>query len=386
MRSHYLFIGLLAASVALTACAPAQPIPATTPPQPLLISPTAPPPTETPQPTQGQAKHPGLIAYAKIKGQNIDIYTMTDDGANQTRLTQGPGASYMPKWSPDGKQIAYSYYDPQTDQINIRVIDAAAGSEPRQLTNEDREIDTFSWSPDSRFLLYHGSQADGTERDIYKLEVDTGQVTNLTADSPVWDSSPQWSPDGKLIAFVSYRSKDDKTSNDIWVMAPDGTGLVNLTNNGDIWKDQVPAWSPDGSKIAFFRWSVVASADTPNGPSGLWVMNADGSNQKLLNDFASWFYTSSVVWSPDGKFIAFNYGESDDTDIWVTNIQDGQTTNISQMPGREDSLSWSPDSKAVIFTSSYARQLSLHIASVDGSDTRLLLDEDMNAYGDWSPR
>jgi len=114
----------------------------------------------------------------------------------------------------------------------------------------------------------------------------TGQ-TNLTRHASD-DSFPAWSPDGKRIAFDSYRDGQQR----IYVMNPDGTGVTRLTNGR---LDHKPAWSPDGKRIAFTSFR--------DGNYEIYVMNADGSNPvRLTNNTQP---DTNAVWSPDGKRIAY---------------------------------------------------------------------------------
>ena len=100
------------------------------------------------------------------------------------------------------------------------------------------------------------------------MDADGSDQTNLTND-PEFDYFPEWSPDGKRIAFTSDR---DGIVPEIYVMDADGSDQTNLTNNPAI--DQAPAWSPDGTKIAFHS--------RRDGNYEIYVMDADGGDQTRL--------------------------------------------------------------------------------------------------------
>ena len=97
---------------------------------------------------------------------------------------------------------------------------------------------------------------------------------------------PAWSPDGKKIAFVSWRESNHDMNDDIYVMNADGTNAVNLTNHEA--QDFDPAWSPDGTKIAF--------VSDRGGNYDIYVMNADGTGEVKITDNPG--RDSDPTWSP----------------------------------------------------------------------------------------
>jgi Tol biopolymer transport system component len=125
--------------------------------------------------------------------------------------------------------------------------------------------------------------------EIYVIDPTTGVKTNLTNNS-VLDAIPAFSADGKKIAFTSNRDGDY----DIWVMDADGSNQTNLTSNSNA-TDADPAFSSDGSKIAF--------ESHRGGDRAIYVMNAaDGSSPTRLTTNIN---GDDPVFSPDGKKIAF---------------------------------------------------------------------------------
>jgi Tol biopolymer transport system component len=100
-------------------------------------------------------------------------------------------------------------------------------------------------------------------------------LTNTPGVEGAQEHNPSWSSDGTKIAFDS-KPGQYSADMDIYVMAPDGSGLTNLTNTPTL-READPAWSPDGTKI------VYARLDPEVGTWGIWTMNADGTDQTNLN-------------------------------------------------------------------------------------------------------
>jgi Tol biopolymer transport system component len=248
-------------------------------------------------------------------------------------------------------------------------------------------VDWVDWSPDGKFLMYDAPQADGVEKDIFRMAVPSGEIVNLTADNPTWDSSPVWSPDGNWMAFVSDRAEEGKLSDNLWLMDPQGGQVRRLTNSDATFQEDIgPNWSPDSSQVAFLRISLFGENAQPDSPSGLWVVDVNTGEERLLQALDGFLLgLEAPVWSPDGNWIAYSAPGPADTDIWIIPAADGEPINLSNIPGEDASISWAPNSQELIFTNTANNGLSQFIVATDGSAPRLLVETGQNGLGHWSP-
>ena len=169
------------------------------------------------------------IAFYSDRDGNGEIYTMNEDGSEQTRLTESPADEFYPTWSPDGKKIAFDSNRDGNWEIYVMNVD---GSEQTRLTENPAEDGYPAWSPDGAKIAFT-SFRDGNG-EIYTMNADGSEQIRLT-NNPADDGAPTWSPDGKKIAFISKRDENDE----IYVMNEDGSEQINLTDNpaGDLFPD-----------------------------------------------------------------------------------------------------------------------------------------------------
>ena len=342
---------------------------------------TTPTPTITPTPTPIPIDGRGLMVLTRYLEDGINIWFAHPEIDDPLQATSGSGAlPFVPTWSPDGTLVAFMLFDPTDESTNLWMLVAADGT-VAPVTTDGLDVRTnLSWSPDGRYVIFGGA-GPTTETDIYRVDIESGVVTNLTLNSLVWDNFPVWSPTDDLIAFVSDRadaSAQSKGLDDIWVMDQNGGGLRNITNEPE-WEDVKPTWSPDGAQIAFYRWSVLA---TQGGPSGLWTVNQDGSDPQLVAEVSILPGATQPVWSPSGTHILISPGLSI---VKVIEVETGEVTDIVTLDGNVQHLSWSSDSRAIGFTE-FTDELPIqYVALADGSVVRELFSGEGSGFGQWAP-
>jgi TolB protein len=216
------------------------------------------------------------------------------DGTNPRRIFRGEGSVMGPQWSPDGRTIVFgagSYFLARKGRPAQIMVVRPDGSEARALPTGSKNAGFPSWSPDGTQVVYrYWSDTAGGLRII---NVKDGAVRTLTTG---YDNFPMWSPRGDVIAFS--RAADDDF--DIYTIRPDGSDVRRLTDAKG--NDSHPAWSPDGRRILFSssRFGFKDEAplfDIPQPYGELFVMNADGSDQRPLTD--NRWEEGTPSWAPD---------------------------------------------------------------------------------------
>jgi Tol biopolymer transport system component len=173
---------------------------------------------------------------------NADIWVFDVDREVPNRLTFDPSQEGIPVWSPDGRQIAY--FSARSGVRQIYRIDAGGGGQEEQLTNSPSGITAvYDWSRDGRYLLYVESDPK-TGSDIWALPLEGERKPIVVLQTPFSEISPQFSPDGKWVAYQSNESG----RNEVYVRAfPVSSGQWQVSSEGGM----RPKWRADGKELFF---------------------------------------------------------------------------------------------------------------------------------------
>jgi len=252
----------------------------------------------------------------------------------------------------------------------------------------------------------------GRGKEIFVMDYDGERIKRLTSNGSL-NLNPAWSPDGKEIAFLSYRSgrpellilssngelrkafpqqKGELNLAPDW--SPDGTRiafsgsregnaeifvlkvadgqLTRLTNNPAL--DTSPSWSPTGKEIAF----VSDRSGTPQ----VYLMDSEGTNVRRLTHEGPW--NDIPAWSPKGDRIAFCSRREGHFDIYLWELATQKVTRITYGPSNNEDPRWSPDGRHLVFSSDRSGNFDIYEMLADGSSPRRVTKGGKSFNPDWS--
>ena len=208
------------------------------------------------------------------------------------------------------------------------------------------------FSPDGRYLAYVSYKSGVANIVVRSAEGGLVGGTNFNSTT----TSPSISPGGQL-AFSSALSNDG--SMEIYVSNLDGSGPRRLTRTQK-GINISPRWNPrTGREIAFIS--------NRGGSPQIYVMDSSGSNQRPLISRGG--HSDSPSWSPDGRYIAFTYGGAGSFQIFVADVASGQLLQLTSQ-GRNESPTWSPDGRHLAFQSNRSGRWEIWQTHIDGTGQR----------------
>jgi len=360
-----------------------------------------------------------------------DLWTVSSEGGEARRLTSSVGFESNPKFSPDGRWIAFSgQYDGNHDVF----IMPALGGEPVRLTYHpgwDRVID---WEPDGKSVRFQSARESRTGRDLqlYTIDVEGGlPVRNILPTAGL----SSWSADGNRLAFNRI-SRENRTwkrykggmAQDIWIYDYQANDTRQVTDW--VGSDNFPMWHGD---------TIFFTSDREDGRLNVWAWNeASGEERQITShkdydvkqpslgpntiiyENGGWLYTldlaedspdpqrlkvtlrSDNVWAraglrsvddmirgasiaPDAKRVTVGARG----DIFSVPAENGPVRNLTATPGvRERAPVWSPDGKTVAYLSDRDGEYQIYLRPADGSGEEKRLTKGLEGwiYGmNWSP-
>jgi Tol biopolymer transport system component len=293
------------------------------------------------------------------KGDKFSIYVKLLGETNALRLTTSPTGDYNPAWSPDGKRIAFRRIG---SNGGIYTVSALGG--PERKLSDLVTSSQMSWSPDGKWLAI--SLSTENDRGIFLLPVDGGERRRISNPKPpAVDDSPAFAPDGRRLAYAKCPSFSPNRGcdGDVWVQEL-GSGYSPRGNPRQVTHQGIDVygltWSRDGGSLIYS--SAYASGAWPH----LWRIGIDGRQPPQRLDVAG-LQAYSPSASPTANRLVFSR-RLFDLDIWRYHMNGGMEPFIVSSL-RDSSPEFSPDGTRIAFDSSRSEEtLEIWVAQADGSN------------------
>jgi dipeptidyl aminopeptidase/acylaminoacyl peptidase len=240
--------------------------------------------------------------------------------------------------SADGRLLAFQWYHDGDWQIFLKEL---PGGEPRRVADIDDPCWCPLFSPDGRYLYFSRDDRGSECFDFYRCELRTGRLENLLPDTPDFSPLPDFalSPDGGSIAMTASNGPGYSVAVMPAAVCSGAAGVVHLSRHP--YTETSPRWSPDGRMLA-------VTTGTSGQDTAVHVMAADGGDVRVVGGGDD-FHAGHLAWSPDGRSIAFAGGPDDHPGVGLFDVASGAVSWVWRGPLDAHHPAWSPKGDALAF-------------------------------------
>jgi dipeptidyl aminopeptidase/acylaminoacyl peptidase len=308
-----------------------------------------------------------LLLFISSRENGSQAWLITTEGGTPTRMTDFAMGVSDAEWAPDGKHLLFSadiFPDCGADNDCNKYNDSTMTNGPIQ-----------AHVADHLFYRHWNFWKDGKNTHLFSFNIGSKKYTDLTPgeyDSPSWElgaSGFSYSPDGKEVCYVSDHSAVEaaSTNKDLWIVSAAGGTPSNITAD-NLAYDGGPQYSPDGKYIAY-------TAQTIRGYESdrfriVIFERSTGKKTTLTENFDNW--VQNPTWSEDSKTIYFTAQEQGHIPLYKVDIKTLKITKIIDLK-TIDAFALSPDNKSIIYQRrSMGEPVELWSSSIDGKDIKRL--------------
>ena len=286
----------------------------------------------------------GWIAFMSFRDGDAAVYLMSEQGGAARKISPDGICGYEPQWSSDGQWITFiDFCVGSSDLYRIR----PSGGSFSVVASEPEFIQSGHWSPDGQRLLLEADNYD-----VYVVNADGRMLRHMTTET----FFPEWSPDSQWI-YTQPQLNEDSGFNRIHAASGRIEFLLPPFAAVNDWD-----WSPDGESM------VISLANTESLGNGLFLMEPDGSNIRMIAEADTPEQFFEVLWGDE--WIILIAGEGNDNRHLYRIRPDGSgMQRLSQRAGAVYNMQWSSDGEWVIYRGNYDGQEHIYRLRVSESES-----------------
>ncbi len=372
-----------------------------------------------------------VFSWDGDRQDNFDIYVKLIGPGPPLRVTTDPAPDFGPRWSPDGRTVAFvRWVDRET--VAVMLVPPLGGQERKVAQFQTRvvlgaQLTSLCWSTDSKYLFVSGGQGANEPNHIYRVAIDSGEITRLASVEGIGDgyTSLDLSPDGKTLATVRLDSSGSRRLELIALSSAfDREGSTELKALGA--NVGGARWTTDGRQLVYavsvnnplplYRYALEGGEPTPMTwvGAGAWspAIARQGNRLVFARDFrdtniwrvtldpggaaagppaqlaSSSFREVFPQYSPDGRRLAFFSNRGGSVQVWTSEVDGSKAVPLTAMHAMATTGSprWSPDGQRIAFDSNASGSYQIYEISADGGQPRALTSgASSNFIASWSP-